>query len=342
MKNLLIACAAAAMLLAAAGCGSPKPAAGPASFLADSKSQVVLIQWRPTSGGRLHGTITESSLGGSGSAQTLSASGTPFTGTVSGTSVKLTFPSMYFLHANAHGTLSGSVLTMAVPQPDGAIASMKLTRSDKASYDRAVSRLRGRIRHANLLAANQQAGQRQHPMHAVAEKSTQNTLVALYRDSSLAPGGILASGVTRLQHHIAVAQSRLATEKTDAFGSDKYCAAADTATGDARGVDGALQAVQGDVLSVMPDVSAVRHYVASAIAQLRHLSRTGLPAPDQASNVIANAKVSLDHAIAAANSYIKQMNVIDTQAHSVANNLATRKCSGAQSGVLVHPIPPIK
>jgi hypothetical protein len=342
MKNLLIACTIAAMLVAAAGCGASKSVAGPAAFLADGNSKVVFIQWRPESDGRLQGAITEDSLGGSGSAQTLSATSVPFIGAVSGNSVLLTFASMYFLHAHAHGTLSGSVLTMVLPQSDGTITQIRLSRSDNASYDRSVSELRGRIRQANLVAANQQAGQRQHPMRAVAEKSTQSTLVALYKDSSLAPGGILATGMTRFQHHIEAAQSRLAIEKRDAFGDDKYCAAADTATGDAKGVDGALQAVQGDILAVMPDISAARHYAASATAQLRHLNRQGLPVPDQASTVIANARVSLKNAIAAANSYINQTNVIYAQSRSVANNLATGKCSSAQSGVVMHPIPPIK
>jgi hypothetical protein len=179
-------------------------------------------------------------------------------------------------------------------------------------------------------------------MNAAAEQSTQSSLDALYRYSILAPGGILTSRLTHFEHHIQVAESHLATERKAAFGDNKYCAAAFTVTGVSKTIDGSFQAVQGDVLGVMPDISAVRHYVASANAQLRHLNRAGLPAPVRAPDVIANAKVGLNQAIAVANTYISQMNAIDVRAHSIADNLSTGKCSGARSGVVLHPIPPIK
>lgn len=341
MKHLIIIGAVAVMLLAAAGCGGSDVSPGPAGYLAVRASRVAFIQWRNTSGGRLHGTITESSVGGSGAAQTLSVIDAPFTGTMKGNSVRLTFALPYFLRAHAHGTLSGSGLHMAVPQSDGTVKQVRFSQADKADYNRAIATLRSRIRRATVVAAKQQAGQRRQPAHAQAEQSTQKTLNALYQESSIAHGSKLADGLARLADDIQAARSHLATERGHASGANKYCGASFTVTGDALAVGGALQKAQGDVSSLMPDILAVRHDAATASVSLRHLSRSGLPAPSLASDVIANANASLKRAIAIANSYIDQINAIDARARSLADNMATGRCSSARSGSSTRPIPPI-
>lgn len=341
MKHLIIAGAVAAMLLAATGCGGSDVSPGPASYLAVSGSKVAFIQWRRASDGHLHGTIHEGDVGGTGSAQTLSVTRTLFTGTMTGRSVRLTFPSLYFLREHAHGTLDGSVLTMAVPQSDGTVDQVKFSQSDKGGYDHAIAVLRTKIRRAAVVAAKQQASRRGQAAHAQAEQTTQSSLNALDRESSLTLGGKLSSGVTRLAHNIRAARAHLAREKQDASSDNKYCAAALTVSGDAEAVNGALQNAQGTVLALMPDITSVRHDVAITTAHLRHLSKSGLPAPSRASNVIASANSSLKQAIVTANSYITQINAIDARARALADNMATRACSGARSGASPHPIPPI-
>lgn len=330
MKHLIIVGAVAVVLLTATGCSGSDASRGPASYLAVSASKVAFIQWRTTSGGHLRGMITESSVGGSGSAQRLSVSSAPFTGTITGNSIRLTFAVLYFLRADAHGTRSGSALTMHVPQSDGTVMQVRFSQASKADFDRAIAALRTRIRHATIRAAKQQA-----------EQSAQRTLNALYEESSIAHGGRLVDDLARLADAIQAARYHLVREKADASGGNKYCAAAFTVTGDAKAVDGALQNAQGAVLSLMPDILAVRHDAATANAYLRHLSRSGLPAPSLATNVIANANSSLQQATATANSYIDQVNAIDARARTLADNMATRACSGARSGSSAHPIPPI-
>jgi len=344
MKRLIIA-AAAATLLATAGCagsrssgrpaGSGKPG-DPASYLAVSSSKVAFIQWRATSKDRLQGTITEGNVGASALAETLSVSSAPFTGTRSGSTVTLTFAGSYFLQTRAQGRLSGSTLTVQVPQSDGTIRQARFSQSDKASYNHAIAKLRDRIRHDNLMAAGDG------PADAQAEQGTQRALSVLYKDSSLASGGGLADGLARFTHSIQVAQSDLAAEKRDASGSNGYCVAAFRAVGKAQTVDGDLLAVQGDVQTMVPDISIVRNDIATADAHLRHLNKAGFPAPSSAYVVIANAKVSLTQAIAKANSYIDQMNAIDAEAHSVANHMAARSCSKARSGATTRPLSQIK
>src|SRR5260370_42593502 len=66
MKQLKIAGVTAGMLLAAAGCGRVLVSADHANYLRVSRSKVVFVQWRKTSRGDLHGTITEGSIGGGG------------------------------------------------------------------------------------------------------------------------------------------------------------------------------------------------------------------------------------------------------------------------------------
>lgn len=341
MKHLMIAGTVAAMLLTAVGCGGPDVSRGPAGYLAASSSKVAFIQWRTASQGRRYGMITEGSIGGSGSAQALSVSSVPFTGTMTGNSVRLTFAALYFLRAHAHGTLKGGALALAVPQPDGTVGQVRFRQAGQADYDRAIAALRAKVRRATVLAARQQASRRQQPAHAQAEQGTQSSLNALYRESSLAAGGRLAASVARLTHDIQAERSHLAKEKQDASGDNKYCGAAFTVTGDAQAVDGAVQGAQGAVLSLMAGVTVIRRDLAMTTAYLRHLSKSGLPAPSQASNVIANANSSLRQAIVTANSYIDQVNAIDARARTLADNMATRKCSGARSGSSPHHIPPI-
>lgn len=329
------------MLLAAAGCSGSDASAGPASYLAVDGSKVAFIQWRTASHGHLHGMITEGSIGGSGSAQKLSVASAPFTGTMTGNSVKLTFAELYFLRAHAHGTVSGSALTMAVPQADGTINRTTFSQSDQASYDRAIAALRTKVRRATLVAARQQASSGGQSTHAQAERSAQSSLNALYADSSLAHDGRLADGLAHLAAVIEVARTHLTAEKQDALGSNKYCSAAFTVTGDSEAIGGALQHAQGAVLALMAQVAVVRHDIAISTAYLRHLNRSGLPAPSNASNVIAGANASLRQAIATANSYIAEINAIEVRARSLADNMAVRKCSGARSGASPHPIPPV-
>src|SRR5260370_24318960 len=97
MKQLIIAGVTAAMLLAAAGCGRVLVSADHANYLSVSRSKVVFVQWRKTSRGDLHGTITEGSIGGSGAAQVLSGGSAPVTGTHRPKSVRLTFAERHFL-----------------------------------------------------------------------------------------------------------------------------------------------------------------------------------------------------------------------------------------------------
>src|SRR5262249_53154779 len=109
-----------------------------------------------------------------------------------------------------------------------------------------------------------------------------------------------------------------------------------------QAVDGALQNVQGDAVSLNAHILVIRHDVATASALLHHLSKAGITVPKSASDVITSAKVNLKQTINRANVYIDQVNAIDSRARSMANKLATGRCSGAHYGTSVRPIPHLK
>ncbi len=131
MKRILVPCMTAALLLAVVSCtgsaSSNHSADGPAAFLAKDKSEIAFIQWRATDHGHVQGTLAADNIGGAAPSASLSMNSVPFTGTVHGTSVNLTFAHDLFLQSHASGRLAGSSLTLAVPYADGTVHKATFT-----------------------------------------------------------------------------------------------------------------------------------------------------------------------------------------------------------------------
>jgi hypothetical protein len=343
MKRFLLPCTMTAMLFAAASCtGSAKSAdsAGPASYMANNKSEIAFIQWRTMNGGHVQGTLTADNIGGAPPAASLSVNSVPFTGIVHGTSVNLTFAHGLFLQSQAHGRVTGSSLTLAVPHADGTVHVTTFTQSSRSDYNRAVAALRSSAQHQNLLAGG--AGSHPSANSRALQHNAQKDFAALYQNASLAPQAKLTQDVNHFASDAATARSRLAKEKLDASGDNHYCAAASTAVGDARGVNGALLAAVGDSESLTADINAIRMGIRTTGTDMRRLSRAGLPDPTSAPELIANAKASMAQAVASANSYIDQLNATNNQARVTANRMATGKCSSPGQTPLTPPVGHIK
>jgi hypothetical protein len=344
MKRFIVPCAAAAMVLAVVSCTGPaksaRPVDAPATYQATSKSAITFIQWRTTTGGQLRGTLTADNIGGAAPAASLAVNSVPFTGIVHGTSVNLTFAHGLFLQSHASGRLTGSTMTLAVPYADGAIHSTTFTQSSRSKYDHAVAALRRSAQYENLLAAR--AGSHPSANSRAVQRNTHMDLAALYQASSLAPQAKLTNDVNHFAHDTATARSRLANEKQDASGDNHYCAATSTVAGDAQGVNGSILAVHGDIESLTADTTAIRMDIHTANADLHRLSKAGLPGPTSAPALIATAESSMAQAVASANSYIDQVNAINTRARVVANHMATGKCSGPGQTAPTPPIGRIK
>ncbi|HCU95297.1 MAG TPA: hypothetical protein DHU96_22335 [Actinobacteria bacterium] len=88
MKRAALPGTVIAALLAVTGCGG---SGGPASYLATGASSADFIQWQATSSGHLEGTLTDDRMSGTAPGETLSVNRWPFTGTINGNSVTLTF-----------------------------------------------------------------------------------------------------------------------------------------------------------------------------------------------------------------------------------------------------------
>jgi hypothetical protein len=344
MKGFIAACTTAATLFAVASCaGSAKSAHsadGPATYLANNKPEIAFIQWRITTGGQVRGTLTADNIGGAAPAASIAENSVPFTGTVHGTSVNLTFAHGLFLQSHAYGRLSGSSLTLAVPHADGAMRSTTFTRSSLSSYNRAVAALRRSAQQENLLAGRADS----HPSATgrAVQHNTQTDLTSLYQASSLAPQAKLTNDVARLARDAATARSRLATEKQAASGDNRYCSAASTAAGISHGVNGAALSALGDSQALTAGITAIRTDIRTAHADQRRLSRAGLPGATSAPALIATAKATMAQAISSANSYIDQINASKNQARAIANRMATGKCSGPGQTALTPPVAHIK
>jgi hypothetical protein len=344
MKRFIVACTAAAMLLGVASCTgsatSSDSAAGPATYLANNKSEIAFIHWRTTTRGNVQGTLTANNIGGAAPAASLSVNSVPFTGTVHGTSVNLTFAHGLFLQSHAYGRLTGSSMTLAVPHADGSIHATTFTQSSRSSYNRAVAALRRSAQQENQLAARADS----HPSASSRAElhNTQMNLAALYQASSLAPQAKLTNDVDRFARDSATARYRLATEKQAASGDNRYCTATSTAVGVSHGVNGAALSAVGDSQALNADITAIRMDIRTADANQRRLTRAGLPGSTSAPALIATANTSMAHAIANANSYIDQINAINIQARDLANRMATGKCSGPGQTALTPSVAHIK
>ena len=342
MKRFLISFMAAAMVFAVASCtGSAKSVHyGPAAYLANNKSEIAFIQWRTTADGHVQGTLTADNIGGAAPAASLSTVSVPFAGTVHGTSVNLTFADDLFLQSQAYGRLTGSGLTLAVPQADGTIHRTTFTQSSRSGYNKAVAAMRSSAQHENLMAAQADNG---HSANSkIMQHNTQTDLAALYQASSLAPRAKLTADVDRFARDAAAARSRLAIEKQAASGDNRYCSATSTAVGDSHGVNGAALSAAGDRQALTADTTAIRMDIRAAGTDQRRLSKAGLPAPTSAPGLIASANSSMAQAIASANSYIDQLNSSNNQARVIANRMAVGRCSGPGQAALTAPVAHVK
>jgi len=336
MSRSTVIAASAMALLILPGCGS---SGGPAAYVAAFGNEVDYIQWQQSSSGHLQGSMTVDQISGTAPAETLSVNTTPFTGNINGSSVSLTFGGLFGTTANVVGGISGSTLTLQVPQSDGTIQSASFAQGNLTAFNRAVATLRRQIQTDNTQAAQAQAQAQQQQANAQAEQTAQNDVATLSQDASLSSGSNLTGDLSNFMSDIQTAQSDLATEKQDASSDNSYCAATQTVAGDAQSVDGDLQSVQGDVQSMTPDIATVRQDIAAVQNDLANLTSSGLPAPSDATATIASARAILKNAIVQANGYIDQINAIDAHAYSIANGMATGSCSGDGPGSPTSPIP---
>jgi hypothetical protein len=141
-------------------------------------AMIDFVQWQESASGQLHGTITADQATGSAPHETITAHSTSFTGSISGGSVSLRVSGPLGGQANIVGTLNGNTLTLQAPQNNGTIRQVAITAATVSGFNQAVAALRGRIKHANLLAARTQARRQQQLAAAAAAAKTSATKAA--------------------------------------------------------------------------------------------------------------------------------------------------------------------
>jgi hypothetical protein len=342
---MLVIIRAAAVVAAALGtaqtiaaCGGPSTQAG---YLAANGFNVDFITWEPTSGSNVQGTLTVASVSGTVPRERVSTHTHPFTGTIHGNSVTLTFSGGSPARARIHGTLTGSALTLQAPHAKGAIHQGTLAASDTSDYDAAVALLDRGIQHANSFAGTQRQARARR--HAPPERAAQIDVAALQQDASLASLSNFGTDLSSFASDIQRADSDLATEQQDVAGGNSYCRLSDMVAGNAQSVHGDFKAVQGDVKAMTPDLSTVWRDIAAVQGDMRTLSDRGLPAPSGADPMaaIATARANISQAITQANGYIDHMNADYAQAYSFAYGQAKGSCLGHGPGIQASPIPHI-
>ena len=137
--------AVAALAIAASGCGK---SVSQADFLMKDSSNAGLLQWTQSghtvSGSLAMATLTDGSL---------DTKNVAFSGTISGSSVTLTFPQGFGASTNVVGTISGSHLRISLPVSDGSLDDMDFSAGTVAAYNTAVAVLTSQTDQARDSAA---------------------------------------------------------------------------------------------------------------------------------------------------------------------------------------------
>lgn len=336
MRNKgLAALVAAGLLLAVLVTGwAVADAAGrspsPPTFLASNASEVVLIQWQTTTGNNIQGTIASDTITGTAPSKTVSVQSAPFSGAINGSTVTMTINGGLLIGARTiTATLNGGTLALSGIGTGGTIQATTLIQSSTSAYNQAVATLQGRVRRANVLAAQAQAAQQR-------QQQINQDLQTAQTDLSTVEAVSFSSDLNALTSDVKQTNSDLATEEKDAVGGPNadgggcYNLQQNVEYDAQQNVDYDLQQNLGYDLqqNLLPDIRTARQDTATLRADLQKLSSDGVAAPPGVSAAISSVQAKTKQAKAAANTDINQANADDIQAYAIANNMATGSCAG--------------
>jgi len=295
-------------------------------------------------GGQLAGTISGAYISPSdpGGVQILHSS---FTGIASGSSVTLTVGGGLFGATNVTGTMSGSTLMLSLPVGGGELTNLTFYAASVGTYNQAVTAL------DRSAAATYQKEQRQQADQAVVHAASTLTrdLGALAQDATFksqlaAMSRALARTKAALektqqkaqeiealaQAHpngdsgtvCSDAESDVGTDAESDVGTD---AESDVGTDAESDVGTEIQTVQGDIVTVQHDLTALE----SAEAKTPSYHPAGTPSASTVQQAISNAQASIQAAVSTANSDISTANGYVAAAYQAADQaIAAGHCGG--------------
>jgi len=324
----------------ARGIGASRQQALPplgSGYLATGTGYVMFIQWDDTNG-QLSGSVQAVQSSGQPPDETTSSATVPVTGTISGSTLSLSFNQSPL----QFGTLSNNSFTINFPESDGTLTGVVFTSSSAASYNHAVAQLNNTVTAANKTAEEQDA---------IAHVEHQIAKAAATVSSDISSNGFFTSGLVQEESNLAndveAIPAALQTESNDlattyaeeqkvATKAQQYpngdygavCADARGVEADARGVEADARGVEADANSVESNISSVRGGISrlnsdfvtfqSDEAKLPGYQPRGAPTQQQVSSAINDANSAIASAISTTNGYIDRANAEVTTAYGYA------------------------
>ncbi len=313
------------------------PAVGD-GYLAEGQDYVVFLQWN-NAGGQLSGSAQEITASGQPPKESVSTNTLPITGTLSESSISLSFSGS----PQSFGTIEGNSVTLNVPQSDGSLAPITFNSAPATSFNMAVASLRSSVGSANQLATDQNAissaasavvgdiGEITE-LGSNAISDAQGISPALQREAIE-----LGSTQQLEQQVVAEAGTSNANESStcgDAGDADSVAGDADSVEGDAETVEYVLNQLRTEITTIQSDYSTLT----AAEAELPSYLPSGTPGQDDVGQAISQANNSISSALSTANGDIDQANADVTTAYQYAADAnQAGNCGSAPSAPAAQP-----
>ncbi|MGI8667633.1 MAG: hypothetical protein ACR2N4_16675 [Jatrophihabitans sp.] len=250
-----------------------------------------------------------------------------FTGTVSGSSVTLTFPQGFGTVSSLSGQLSGSALVLSIPQVDGSLQPVTLNPGSAADYNAGVAALQASAganqqasASASAQAAQVSAAAQAQASQSAATAAAQGAVDAAARSLTGALDtlnqqiqaintdvtAVTASGGPLDQEAQLLTQTRTDAAKVEAEaknaapGDAGVCSDATGVASDATGVDSDNTGVQSTLIPLSNDQDSVQSDADAVTSAQQDLAAKEAAAPGYTANPAAPAAVIVSRALAAA------------------------------------------
>ncbi|MHB1490789.1 MAG: DUF2207 domain-containing protein [Cellulomonas sp.] len=130
-------------LLTLAGCGVDGViSSGPATYVSSTGSVAMFVSWTDDGSGHVSGSVQTATANTAGTGDKVTGANASLTGTLHGGQVSLVVNEGLGVTATWTGSVSGTAMTLNIPNTDGTIAQVTFTRGTVSNYNAAVSAMR--------------------------------------------------------------------------------------------------------------------------------------------------------------------------------------------------------
>jgi hypothetical protein len=311
----------------AATSAAPIPATEPGvtTYLCTFSNEDMLLQWS-TSNGYLSGAYQDAGISGTAPQEQVNTG----QGHLGGTTSSSGGITLNIETATWYGSISGSSVTLNVPQDNGSIQPVSCNQATVSDWNNAVGQLEGQVTSDNTIAfqqqaqassaaAQQQAQQQQAQQVSNAQQSLSSDISTLESDATtLNNDTTLAGDISTMKSDYGIEQSDYQTEQS---------ASCPTASGDAGTVsaDGAtvgsdLSTLNSDiqVLKGSSDVGGIQSDIAAVKNDVSTLQNLGASPSKDPSSALAAGNKAISNANAAIGWANQQGSAIDGEAQHLA------------------------